>query len=483
MSARLVTTSVRRPLRRSAARRAGRVAAAVLAVVLAGGAVVATRDAGTPAGGADDALDLAVAAPNPVTPGDFRGYGFDQCLTPEQWKMDRWLEHSPFLAVGVYTSGNSRACRHQPNLTATWVRNQLARGWKILPITLGPQSTCVGRFPRYGARIDPTISENPYRTYRAARIQAQSEADKAVNAAKALGIVPGSTLWYDLEGWSNWRDAACRESALFFLTAWTRRLHRLGYVSGVYSSAGSGMRILDDARVQRKAGFTAPDQIWIARWDGKANTAVSTEYMEPTGWLPGRRMKQYRGGHDETWGGVRINIDSNYLDLGTPTTVPAESHCGGVRVDLPSYPALVPPVAGGDPDPAPVRALQCLLKEAGYYGGHITGNFNRRTLAAAQEWRRDHGKQAGTRWTRSDWITLHVRGPQRMLKFGSRGPEVRRLQRALQTALPSTRIPATGYLDSATARAVLAYKRAVGVSARMWVVDRATWAQLNRGQR
>ena len=27
-------------------------------------------------------------------------------------------------------------------------------------------------------------------------------------------------------------------------------------------------------------------------------------------------MKQYQGGHDETWGGVTINIDRNYLDLG-----------------------------------------------------------------------------------------------------------------------------------------------------------------------
>ena len=43
--------------------------------------------------------------PNPVTPGDFTGYGFDQCLTPEQYKMNAWLESSPFLAVGIYISG------------------------------------------------------------------------------------------------------------------------------------------------------------------------------------------------------------------------------------------------------------------------------------------------------------------------------------------------------------------------------------------
>ena len=62
------------------------------------------------------------------------------------------------------------------------------------------------------------------------------------------------------------------------------------------------------------ASSRLPDQIWIARWDVPANT--STSYIREDGWLPGGRMKQYQGGHDETWGGVRINIDRNYLDLG-----------------------------------------------------------------------------------------------------------------------------------------------------------------------
>ena len=56
-----------------------------------------------------------------ATPGDFTGYGFDQCLAPSQSAMDHWLSHSPFLAVGIYISGDSRACRSQPNLTPTWV--------------------------------------------------------------------------------------------------------------------------------------------------------------------------------------------------------------------------------------------------------------------------------------------------------------------------------------------------------------------------
>ena len=56
--------------------------------------------------------------------------------------MDAWLEASPFRAVGIYISGASRGCRDQPNLTPTWVSTQLAKGWRLLPITLGPQAAC-----------------------------------------------------------------------------------------------------------------------------------------------------------------------------------------------------------------------------------------------------------------------------------------------------------------------------------------------------
>ena len=133
------------------------------------------------------ALSLTLAAPahadNVVTPGDFTGYGFDQCLAPKQWEMNRWLEHSPFLAVGIYISGDSRACRNQPNLTPSWVGKQLRRGWRLLPITLGPQASCQPRFPRYGD--DETIipKRGTDGRYGLARGQGQAEADKAVAAA------------------------------------------------------------------------------------------------------------------------------------------------------------------------------------------------------------------------------------------------------------------------------------------------------------
>ena len=132
--------------------------------------------------------------------------------------------HSPFQAVGIYISGNSRACREQANLTPQWISAQLAKGWRLLPITLGPQASCQPRFPRYND--DPKI--NPKRgtdgVYLSARNQGTAEATKTVGVAQSLGIVAGSTMWYDLEGFNdNLKD--CRESALAFLSAWTDQIH------------------------------------------------------------------------------------------------------------------------------------------------------------------------------------------------------------------------------------------------------------------
>ncbi len=424
-------------------------------------------------------VDLTAKSTNPVTPGNFTGHGFDQCLAPTQKAMDTWLEHSPFLAAGIYIAGNSRHCRSQPNLTPTWVSTQLAKGWRLLPIVLGPQSTCVARYPKYGAKIDPTISNVATSSYAAARKQGRQESDKAVAAAKALGIVPGSTLFYDLEGWSDYRNATCRESALAFLTAWTKRTKRNGYVSGVYSSAGSGMKILDDARRQKRSDVTLPDQIWIARWDGLANT--STSYIAEDGWRPGRRMKQYRGGHNETWGGVTINIDSNWIDLGNSTPAP-ETNCGGVRLDVAKFRKIKVRTGTYRPDPSVVRALQCVLQQKGVYTGRITGNYNKKTRAAVTTWQQRSGLGTSPAWRKKDWMSVFAHGSRPVLKIGSRGADVRRVQRALRAAMPNAGVRVDGVYDVATSRHVATYRGLAGLS-KVGIVHGATWAKLAAGAR
>ena len=447
----------------------------LLAVALLGSSGNAASAGGAVA---NRAAAEAEAAPNPVTPGNFVGYGFDQCLAPTQAAMDKWLQHSPFLAVGIYISGDSRACRNQPNLTPRWIAAQLRKGWRLLPITLGPQASCQPRFPRYrdDFKISPKRGESG--RYPTARKMGATEARKAVQTAKALGIVPGSTLWYDLEGFDS-SNTDCRESALAFLSAWTRQLHDLKYVSGVYSSAGSGIKALDDARVNRPDAFVLPDRIWIARWDGKANT--STSYIREDGWRPGRRIKQYQGGHDEVWGGVRINIDRNFLALGEGLTPPKETHCGGVNLNFAQYQALHPPTEGSTPPISKVRALQCLLKEKGGYDGKVNGVYNARTIAAVNAWHAKLGFGASENWSRRDWMTLHGHGARPVLKFGSAGGYVRRVQRALNAANPANELPITGIFDGRTNAAMRKYQTKVKLPV-SGVANAVTWAKLQAGK-
>lgn len=415
---------------------------------------------------------------NPVTPGDFTGLGFDQCLAPEQWKMDAWLKASPFRAVGIYISGDSRGCRNQPNLTPTWVATQLAKGWHLLPITLGPQASCHPSFPRYGN--DPVISTklNKNGQYAKAGRQGRDEATKAVAAAQALGIVPGSTLFYDLEGFSITNNA-CRESALNFLSAWTQQLHALGYKSGVYSSAGSGIKALDDARVTRPDAFALPDIIWIARWDGKANT--STDYIRPDGWLPGRRLKQFQGGHKETWGGVTINIDRNYLDLSTGARMAPPTACGSTTVDLPRYRRVKAPAKGKIPDPAQVSVLKCLLKKQGYFKGKTKGAWSPRLTKAVKKWQSDHGLKQSAVFSRNAWVTLLAAGPTPVLNLGSGGEDVRRVQRALNTTKPAAKLVVTGTYDLETQAAVAVWQAKHGIGEN-GIFGEQSWAKLQTGK-
>jgi hypothetical protein len=449
-------------------------ALAITGLTVVGGAQQAT-DAATPVSARTKAKKV-----NVVTPGDFTGFGFDQCQAPSQAKMDRWLASSPFLAAGIYIDGNSRACRYQTYLDATWVSTQLANGWRLLPITLGPQASCQPRFPRYDDDFKISPKADQTGAYATALQQGVDQATQSVAAATALGIAPGSTLWYDLEGFDH-ANTKCRESALSFLSGWTQQLHALGYVSGVYSSAGSGIKALDDARVERPTAFVLPDQIWIARWDGIAST--TTPYIRNSGWKPHARVKQYQGGHNETWGGVTINIDRNYLDLGQGSVAPREVYCGGIAVPSYGFSVLRPPTAATVPPAGQVKALQCLLQEQGLYGGRIHGKLGPRVMAAANAWQSKHAMPVKSVWSRRNWVSLLSAGDTPTVKFGSTGPAVRRLQRALSVAstdATAKAVRATGVFNWKTDKALRAWQKRVGVEV-SGVAAAKTWKAIQAG--
>ena len=417
----------------------------------------------------------AAHAANVATPGNFTGYGFDQCHTPSQEAMDAWLTSSPYWAVGIYISGDSRFCLDQPNLTADWVTTQLRNRWRLLPITLGPQAWCTTR-ERYLKQV--RITPDPTDGYAKARAQGRAEAVKTVGRATDLGIAPGSTLWYDIEAFDISKKD-CRESALSFLSAWTNKMHGLGYVSGVYSSAGSGIKMLDDARVNRPGAYAMPDQIWVARWSGEPgeiNTDGAT-YLREDGWMPHARVHQYLGGHDETHGGVRINIDSNWLDVGRGTVAPREpSHCGGVSINFTSYTRLV----RGSTGPL-VRAAQCLLREKRFYTGKITGRYDSATSAAVRAFRAKAGVSVGNDLNRAVWTALLAQGPGPLMKYGAGSHAVRRLQRALNAA-DGAGLKVTGVFEARTTAAVKRYQADHKLGA-TGVVTTPMWGLLRAGKR
>ncbi|MGF1425074.1 glycoside hydrolase domain-containing protein [Kitasatospora sp. LaBMicrA B282] len=243
----------------------------------------------------------AAAAAAPVSPNlsasvassstDYTGYGFDTCAAPSSSAMGAWLGSSPYRAVGIYIGGG-RACA-QPALTAGWVQQQAAAGWHFIPTYVGTQA---------GAITDPTG-------------QGTASADDAVNQAAALGFGPGSTIYDDMEQYGS----GYRSAVLGYLSAWTAELHARGYRSGVYSSSSAGIVDLAD----NDTGYTMPDAIWDADWNGAADT---NEPAIPSSlWSNHQRIHQYQGNVTQSYGGVAMNIDTDYLNvaLGSGAQLPA----------------------------------------------------------------------------------------------------------------------------------------------------------------
>jgi hypothetical protein len=273
--------------------KAGLLATGLLTTVLVAPVTVA------PAAGATAPAVRPAAVPaadNVPAPGTYSGPGFDACSAPAQDLMTTWLTASPYRAVGIYISGINRFCT-QPQLTASWVRTQQASGWHLVPIHMGRQPYC-------------TTSNKEYRfTAANAAASGRAAADEAVAAARALGLAAETAVFLDVEAYRT-DDATCRAAVLDHQSAWTARLHDLGFLSGFYSSLASG--VADQVAAYPSPARVRPDYLWFARYDGVAT--VSNPAI-PEGYWPHRRIKQYLGGHDETWGGRTLNVDRDLLDV------------------------------------------------------------------------------------------------------------------------------------------------------------------------
>ncbi len=363
------------------------------------------------------------SAPHPAradrwvtTPGPFTGYGFDTCAAPDQATMDAWRTSSPYAAVGIYTGGTNRLCE-QPHLTADWVRTQAAAGWHLMPVHVGPQAACTA-YPSVMAADRPT-----------AEAQGRAEAAAAISSVQALAIGPGSTLYYDLEDYDI-TDQGCRQAALSFLSGWTRQLHTQGYRSGVYSNVAAAITSLDLANNLSPGSYAMPDDIWFAWGNGAADTKAST-WVTTSEWDDHQRAHQYVLDVEQTYGGVTQTVDLNWVDVDGGSTAPKDKKtCRGVQVDQRRYPRLRPGSRGKH-----VEALQCVLRKQHLGKPATSGRYDKKTARAVRKAQRKLDLKVTGKVTRQTWTALHARGSRPLLKVGSTGDPVRRLQRALTSTL------------------------------------------------
>jgi hypothetical protein len=271
-----------------------------------------------------EARSRATAPVTPAGPGQvYTGPGFDACSTPSTATMADWGA-SPYRGIGIYIGGANAACS-QPNLSAAWVSQESLAGWHMIPIYVGLQSPsnscgCAGISPAQAAT------------------QGTAAAQDAIVQAQAIGMGGGNPIYFDMEAYN--RTSTNTNAVLTFLQAWTAELHAGGYVSGVYSSDASG---ISDLVAQFGTGFLEPDDLWIANWN---NQQTTTDPDVPAAeWAAHQRLHQFRGAHDETYGGAKINIDGDYLDGATAAAGT------GTGVDATPTPAATPALkVGGGPD-------------------------------------------------------------------------------------------------------------------------------------
>ena len=174
----------------------------------------------------------------------------------------------------------------------------------FIPTWVGLQAPCFA------------ITSTPRFSYDLATAYAQgvSEADAALEAAAGLGLTTadqrGTIIYYDMEYFPT-NNTPCRDAAKAFVDGWSGRLRARGNMAGVYavSSVMSDYALLTHA----------PDNVWLAQWNRPYGyTTTASVYNVPgidnSLWSNHQRLHQYTGGHDETWGGVTLNIDSDVLD-------------------------------------------------------------------------------------------------------------------------------------------------------------------------
>ena len=231
----------------------------------------------------------------------YTGAGFDPCWAPDNASMDAWLQ-SPYRAIGIYIGGPCYAsgCRalNTANLTKQWVGRQAANGWRFLPLYVGSQAQYKDGSGIYQSDFTTLTPATAFQL-------GSSEADDAANQARNLNFPAASVIYNDMENYNS----GYTQLVISYSQGWTQELHRNGFRAGWYSSSSSGIKDQSAAY-----GPSSPDVIDVAAWNGTNTTADPN--VKASQWANHQRVHQTQGGHDETYGGVTINIDTDWFDVG-----------------------------------------------------------------------------------------------------------------------------------------------------------------------
>jgi photosystem II stability/assembly factor-like uncharacterized protein len=252
-------------------------------------------------GGASDILTL------PANTEAFTGQGFDKCELPTLSQMETWAMAGPYKAVNLYIGGSSRGCQNSA-LNPQYLFQLHRLGWKFIPTWVGPQAPCTW----FNARISSDVA-NAY-------AQGVEEADLAVEQLASLGLTgtdkSGSVVYYDIENYGT--NVSCRNAVNAFMNGWVSQLRARGHLAGVYGST-----LCDTGLSDFRTIANVPDLIWAARWyhnlgagyyDPSASVWNLGSCVPNSVWASHQRVRQYEGDHNESWGNVIMNIDSDVLD-------------------------------------------------------------------------------------------------------------------------------------------------------------------------
>jgi photosystem II stability/assembly factor-like uncharacterized protein len=230
--------------------------------------------------------------------GIFIGQGFDKCEIASPNQLQTWRAASPYRIVNLYIGGASRYCANAA-LSAALLAQLSQQGWQFIPTWVGPQAACTSYTWRMSYDLDTAYNQG--------LAEANAAIDVAVNLGLTLADQSGTIIYYDLE-YYPYTNTACHNAAKAFIAGWTAQLRGTGNHAGVYSNGPilSGFASIPNI----------PDAIWPAHWltpyyYNPDATVWDVYSLSNSLWNNQQRIRQYTGGHNETWGGLTLNIDSD----------------------------------------------------------------------------------------------------------------------------------------------------------------------------